>query len=99
MTIMRLNKIEGELDSLRARSASLRPRELIDIAKKLGRYRSNQGKEPTFVSDGIPGRPITIPAHKTLKRGTALNILGQLENDIFYLREQLNKTNAKNGHD
>jgi len=89
-----LTKIEDEIRSLYARSANIRDRELVSVAKRLGRYRWPVGKEPTYVSDVVPGPPITIPCHtkhKTLKQGTARNILAQLENDIFYLREQLSK--------
>lgn len=84
-------KIERKLASLRARSAGLRRRDLERIAKSLGRRKFDRGKEPTYISEAFPNelRPLTIPGHVTIKRGTALSILNQLEEDVFKWKEWL----------
>ena len=77
------------LQALRTRSGIIKSGELERLARALGRRLSNRGKEPTFVSDLLPqSRPLSIPHHPgTLKKGTADNILDQLEKDIDELEE------------
>lgn len=84
------NRVQRNIESLRARLGNVRPQELVRIAKQLGRRRSKRGKEPTYVSDIFrDARPISIPHHRTLKWGTAANILDDLEGDIFRWNELL----------
>jgi hypothetical protein len=95
----KLQRIEEEVRCLRRKLANIHDRELISLVRQLGRERSNRGKEPTFISDLIPGPAITIPAHGVVKKGTARNILRQIEADIFFLREQItHKTGADDDH-
>jgi hypothetical protein len=90
----KLKKISREIRSLRAGSANVRRRQLVSVAKKLGRVKDNRGKEPTFISTVFPNlRPITIPSHPgALKRFTVESILDQLEEDVFYQRQVLENT-------
>jgi hypothetical protein len=85
----RLSRLRKRLQALRTRSGNIESRELERLARALGRQLSNRGKEPTFVSTLLPqSRPLSIPHHSgTLKRGTANNILDQLEKDIDDLEE------------
>jgi transposase len=87
----RLKRLRRLLDSLRTKPANIRRRELVSLAKKLGRRRFDRGKEPTYVSDPFPdARPVTIPSHPgALKRFTASNILDQLEGDLSRWEEAL----------
>lgn len=57
---------------------------VASLAERLGRKRTNRGKEPTWESElNIPA--LTIPMHgpKNLKRGTQKNIFIQLEDDFI----------------
>jgi hypothetical protein len=93
----KLKKIQREIRSLRKRSGSVTERELVAIAKKLGRQRANRGTEPTYISDNLPGPPIRIPSHPgTLKQGTALSILDDLETDVFNWRARLDRESRPN---
>ena len=93
MTRARLSRLKRRMSGLRARSAGIRTRELVSIAVALGRRRSKRGDEPTYLSDSFPDlRPLTIPSHsRPLKRGTALNILDQLEQDVIAWEQVLEK--------
>lgn len=85
-----LRKIETEIDNLRNRLGNIRERELVSLAKKLGRERFNRGSEPTYIMRQLPGRyPLAIPGHRDIKRGTAKKILDVLEEDVFAWREWL----------
>jgi hypothetical protein len=42
-----LNKLELEINALRARTGNIKQGELESLAKKLGRERSKRGAEPT----------------------------------------------------
>jgi hypothetical protein len=90
----KLKKIRQEIRSLRAGSANVRRRQLISVAKKLGRQKSDRGKEPTFISNVFPNlRPISIPSHPgSMPRYTVENILDQFEDDIFHWQQELDKT-------
>ena len=76
---------------MRRRLGAIKTRELEELAKALGRKLDTQrGKEPTWVSE-LPGRnAVSIPRHGggDLKRGTAGNILYQLELDLDELEER-----------
>lgn len=81
----KLKKLRRTLDALRRRLGSVRNDEVAALAQALGRTRFNRGKEPTYVKPGRP--PLTIPAHGTLKVGTAASIVNQLEEDLLLLEE------------
>ena len=84
MNKKKLKKLRTRLGDLRARPRSIKSSELIRLARSLGRKRFNRGKEPTFINELLPkSRPLSIPNHPgTLKIGTAMNILDELEKDI-----------------
>ncbi len=83
----KLKKIRKNLSNLRLKPNNIRSRELIKLAKSLGRKLFDRGHEPTYISDLLPrSYPISIPKHPgALPRFTAGNILDQLEQDIFDL--------------
>ena len=88
MTRRKLPRLRLEIAQLRRRLGSIRPRELIHIAKALGRRSDSRGKEQTFICDW--GMPLSIPNHPgTEKPGTARSILDALEADIDALELQL----------
>jgi hypothetical protein len=91
MNKRKLQRLRKRLEALRTRLGNIQSRELESLAKALGRKRANRGSEPTYVSELLPlSRPLSIPHHSTtLKRGTAGNILDQLERDIEALEELL----------
>jgi hypothetical protein len=97
MTKKKLNRIRRKLDVLRAGAAGLRSHQLVQIAKSLGRRRSNRGKEPTYVSDPFPDlRPVSIPSHRgTLNRFTASSILDQLDEDVFRWEEEFEQEESE----
>lgn len=76
-----LEDIQAELDALR-KSNAIKPRRLVAIALQLGRHKGKRGKEPVYVSDRPGWFPIAIPNHPTLKKGTANNIIKQLQHDV-----------------
>jgi hypothetical protein len=92
----RLDKIELELAGLRDAPRGRKPGEFERLARKLGRYKVNRGKEPTYASPTVPnlGSPLSIPHHPTLKTGTALNIVNILQNDVDLWRQHLDQNEA-----
>ncbi len=88
----KLDKLDLQIRSLKSKAGSVRSQELVNVAKKLGRYRIKTDGHPQYGSNLRPGR-ITIPSHsKPVKYRTTLSILSELETDIFYWREQLSGT-------
>ncbi len=88
----KLRKIHKEIAKLRAGLANIKSGDLMSVARQLGRVRSKQRtNEPTFISELLPhSRPISIPDHSgTLKPRTSGNILDALEQDLFFLEEEL----------
>ena len=91
MTEKKLKKLSAQIRSLKEKAGSVRSRDLVSVAKKLGRYRIKTDGHPQYGTDLRPGR-ITIPSHsKPLKRRTTLSILGELETDIFYWQDRLSR--------
>jgi len=85
----KLKKLAEEIRSLRRKAGSVHDRELVSIARKLGRQRVKTDGHPQYISDLRTGR-ITIPSHsKPLAYRTTLNILDELQTDVFYWRESL----------
>lgn len=94
----KLDKIQWEIDQLRAGAGNAQHRDLKRIAESLGRTRDTQrGKEPTFVNRALKWNPLSIPAHKTLAKGTVHSILDQLEDDLLRLRETQDSEEKKSG--
>jgi len=88
----KLARLRGEIEALRAGKHNIRPDDLVQLAKSLGRKLDKRGKHPTYVSELMPTRnPISIPGHPTIKAGTALNILDELEADIDGLSAMLDE--------
>ncbi len=93
MNKRKLRRLRKELRALRAKIGNLRSRDLASFARKVGRRRSHtRTNEPTYVSDAFrDARPISIPSHPgNLKRGTADNILDDLEGDLSRWEEYIN---------
>jgi hypothetical protein len=87
MTPKRREEVRQGLEALRRRSGSIKGRELVHIALSLGRTPLNRGKEPTYVRPGW--FPLSIPGHPgTLKKGTACNIINQLEEDLDRIEQE-----------
>jgi len=89
----KLGKIKKKTAALRSRSNNIRSIDLIKLAKSLGRKIANRGHEPNYISVFLPrNRPISIPNHPgAMARFTAENILDQLEQDIFYIEESIER--------
>jgi hypothetical protein len=84
----KLDRIQCEIDQLRAAASNVRHKDLKRLAEALGRTRDTQrGKEPTFVNKERKWTPLSIPAHRTLAKGTVHSILDHFEDDLLWLRE------------
>ena len=82
MNQKRLAKLRRDIEGLR-RKGGIKGRELRKIAGAVGRKLGQRGKEPTWVSERFPDRPLSIPGQsKDINRFTALDILDQLEQDL-----------------
>ena len=81
-----LADIKATLKEFRRSPHGIKPRQLIGIAKSVGRELDNRGKEPTYTRKRDPALspPLSIPNHggKDLKSGTARNIIDQLIDDV-----------------
>ena len=96
----KLVKLRRTLEALRQRCGSIRAAELESLAKQLGRKRHDRGKEPTYEWPDASRLPLTIPHHLgTLKKGTACNILNQLEEDIELLEQEDDSDEDEDKHD
>jgi len=86
----RAAKIRKEIEKLRRSPNNIRHRQLASIAQKLGRVRdSSRNNEPTYVNKSRKWFPLSIPDHSVpLKKGTALKILDQLEEDLLKLEDE-----------
>jgi hypothetical protein len=85
MNKKKLAKIRREIEACRRKQ--VKARDLISIAKKLGRQLENRGKEPVFSYSGPHAPlPLAIPDHggKDLPVGTKRSILNVLEDDVTY---------------
>ena len=96
MNPRKLNKIKQDIDGFRNRGG-VKSSELESLAKRLGRDKSDRGKEPTWVNKQFSClRPLSIPYHgsRDLNKFTARGILDQLEEDIGKWEELLESNNA-----
>jgi hypothetical protein len=85
----RIDKLRREIERSR-RKGGIKGRELRKIAGALGRSLGKRGKEPTWVSEQFPTRPLSIPGHPgDLNRNTAGAILDQLEQDLDEIEEKM----------
>lgn len=82
MNPKKVDKLRREIEGLR-RKGGVKGRELQKIAKAVGRKLGQRGKEPTWVSEQFPRRPLSIPGHPgDLNKNTARDILEQLGQDL-----------------
>ena len=88
MNPKRLEKLRRDLEKLR-RKGDIKERELRSLAERVGRKRGTRGKEPTYVSERFPDRPLSIPAQRVVNRYTALGILDELEQDLDEIEARL----------
>jgi hypothetical protein len=56
----KVDKLRRDIEGLRQKGG-IKGRELHRIAKATGRKLGQRGKEPTWVSDQFPKRPLSIP--------------------------------------
>ncbi len=90
-----IERLRWKLEELRGRGG-VRPAELEQMARALGRKRHPRGKEPTWISTVLAhARPLSIPSHPgDLNRFTAKAILDQLEWDIDALEEIIDRESS-----
>jgi hypothetical protein len=81
MNPKKLKRLRRDIEKLR-RKGDIKERELRSLAERVGRKRGIRGKEPTYVSERFPDRPLSIPAQRVVNRYTALDILNELEQDL-----------------
>jgi hypothetical protein len=98
----RLEKIEQELLDLRRSPQGVRASDLVALAGKLGRTRTNRGKEPTYERPALfpnsPAYPLTIPGHPgDLRVGTVKSIVNALLNDVDEWKQRLDQDEAAAG--
>ena len=99
MTLKKVERLRAEVEDLR-RKRDVKSREVVSLAKRIGRVLDNRGKEPTYIHPELPNRrPISIPNHPTLTPGTKNNILDDLDIDLDAYEEILTRQAATgNGH-
>src|SRR5690348_15689986 len=99
ITLQKLDKLQREIDELRAAKHNIRPNDLVSLATKLGRRLDpKRGKHPMYVSDLLPNRPaLSIPGHSTIKSYTAMQIVDDLEVDLLMLVELIQQEANKHG--
>lgn len=69
MTQKKLDGLRDEIAGWR-RVKAVKSREMVRLAKKIGRKLSDRGKEPTYIHEDLANRrPISIPNHPTLSIG------------------------------
>jgi hypothetical protein len=86
----KIRRLREEIAVFR-RVGGVRSRDLERLAARLGRRRHRRGKEPTWVSDVLPGAPpLSIPSHaRDLNRITARTILDVLEADLDAIERRI----------
>ncbi len=84
MNLRTLSKIKRELLQIYKSPQGRKALEFESLAKQLGRYKDNRGKEPTYTRARDPALapPLSIPNHGDLKIGTARSIVNTLLNDV-----------------
>lgn len=90
MNARKLQRIFRRINELRNRPGNVRSRELRSLAVSLGRKKRQGGRHDIYISELEGTRSLPIPSHsRNLPKGTALNILNDLEQDAFIWRERL----------
>lgn len=86
----RIVQCDGEIKALR-QQANPKREEVAALAERLGRkLRARMGSEPRYENQWFPNlRTLFIPNKSPLKKGTAGNILNQLEVDLSAMRRRL----------
>jgi hypothetical protein len=99
MTGKMLERLRARVVDLR-RAKDVKSREVVRLAKAVGRKLDNRGKEPTYVHSELTNRrPLSIPNHPTLAIGTKNNILDDLDGDLDAHEERIDKEiGSRNGH-
>ncbi len=85
MSPRKLSKVKQALTGLTLHPQGVRERDLVRIAKKLGRTRVQTGKHPTYIRDGDPelSPALSIPSHPgDMPVGTVLSVAEHLLNDV-----------------
>ena len=84
MTPKRLGKIKQRLYALKKSPRGLKPAIFVSLAEQLGRKLSPRGNHPNYVrfDEPVLAPPLSIPAHRELKTGTACCIIDQLLSDV-----------------
>ena len=91
MNIKKIRKLKKQISQLRNRLGNIQNKEIKRLAKACGRKRVKRGTEDNYESTLLPRRPaISIPNHPgSLGKYVAGNILDDLEEDLFWLEENL----------
>src|ERR1700723_3551375 len=90
--IMNRKKLRGlRTEWERLKNSQPKARELISLARKLGRELVDRGKEPMYESTVFNLRPLSIPNHKgrDMAPGTRNSILDQLDEDFIEWEQRL----------
>lgn len=98
----KLAKIRVEIENLQGSPRGHRPAKFVRLAKKLGRAKSNRGKEPTWVKTDPPpfDYPLSIPQHpKDVPVGTAGCIIDRLLDDVGVWESYLDQLESKEESD
>ncbi|SBT11133.1 hypothetical protein PROAA_900011 [Candidatus Propionivibrio aalborgensis] len=85
MKLNALKKIKRQLKEMEKSPQNRNYRDLVSLAKQLGRTEDKRGKEPTYsrIRDPALSPPLSIPKHSgDLKTGTARSIIDALLSDI-----------------
>lgn len=98
MNCTRLRNLYRRIET--CRRSQPKAKDLVAIARALGRKKADRGKEPTYESTEFPElRPLSIPMHKgrDLPPGTRNSILSQLDEDVTAWEERLSRQERING--
>lgn len=101
MDSKKLAEIERELRHLRIHCHDIKRERLVSLAGSLGRDRKpGFTNEPTYVRIREPALspPLSIPAHDTLKTGTARSIIRALLDDVDAWRQHLQDQEIDDDH-